>query len=346
MSRAGRLGIALLLLTAGCAGVGGPVPGAPAHHREGGFANVNPEYRRPPFWTRTTFFVSRVLATTFAPRSVDLPRVENDGAALRANRAEPTVTWVGHATLLVQLDGLNLLTDPQWSERASPVSFAGPRRMNAPGLRFEDLPPIHLVLISHDHYDHLDVATVRRLAETHRPRFYVPLGLKAWLAELGITDVVELDWWEQRRERGLTLTCVPAQHFAARTPFDFNRRLWAGWAVAGRDRRLFFSGDTSYYAPHFREIGDRLGPFDLAAVSIGAYQPAEMMRFSHTTPEEALELYAAVRGRRFLAIHWGTFDLAEEPPDEPPQRLAAEVRRRGLDPAVIWVLRHGESRAW
>ena len=195
----------------------------------------------------------------------------NDGAALRANETEPTVTWIGHATLLIQLAGVNILTDPQWSERASPLSFAGPKRVTPPGVRFEDLPPIHVVLISHDHYDHLDEATVRRLAEVHHPRFYVPLGFRDWFAELGITDVVELDWWDSRPERGLTLTLVPVQHWTARSCFEMNRRLWGGWVVAGGDRRLFFAGDTGYYAPYFKEIGARLGPFDLAAISIGAY---------------------------------------------------------------------------
>ena len=275
-----------------------------------------------------------------------LPRVPNDGAALRANGTEATITWVGHATLLIQLDGVNVLTDPQWSERASPLPFAGPKRLTPPGLRFEDLPPIHVVLISHDHFDHLDEATVRRLAEAHRPRFYVPLGLRAWFTDLGITDVVELDWWDGRGERGLTLTCVPVQHWTARSFFEQNRRLWSGWAVAGRERRLFFAGDTGYWAPYFKEIGARLGPFDLAAISIGAYTPAAIMRQTHTTPEESLRIFGDVGGQRFVAMHWGTFDLADEPLTEPPARLQVEARRLGLDPERVWILRHGESRAW
>jgi L-ascorbate metabolism protein UlaG (beta-lactamase superfamily) len=329
-----------------CTGVGGPVPGAPAHHREHGFANVNPAFTRPPFWTRTTFFAARVWSTTFTPRTAVLPRVANDGAALRANGTEPTITWIGHATLLIQLDGVNVLTDPQWSERASPVSFAGPKRVTPPGLRLEDLPPIHLVVISHDHFDHLDEATVRRLAALHRPRFYVPLGYRRWFADLGITDVVELDWWDSRVERGLTLTCVPVQHWTSRSFLQLNTRLWSGWAIAGRQRRVFFGGDTGYYEPHFREIGERLGPFDVAAVSIGAYLPPAIMRLTHTTPEEALRIFADVRARRFMAMHWGTFDLADEPLTEPPIRLLAEARRLGLGPEQVWVFQHGETRSW
>lgn len=333
-----------LLACAGCAGVGGPVPGAPAHHREHGFANTDPAYAIASAWVRWRFFVSRVLAATFSPRTASLPRVENDGTGLRDGRGAATVTWIGHATLLIQLDGVNVLTDPIWSLRASPLSFAGPERVSAPGLRFEDLPPIHLVLISHDHYDHLDVATVRRLAEVHHPHFLAPLGFKAWFADLGISDVEELDWWDARTVRGLTFTCVPAQHFSGRTLWDRNRRLWSGWTVAG-SKRLFFAGDTAYYGV-FREIGARLGPFDLAAVPIGAYLPPVIMRPGHTTPEEAVQVFEDVRARAMVPIHWGTFDLAEEPLDDPPRRLEAETRRRGLGADRVWILKHGETHAW
>ena len=252
-------GLAVLLLCTACAGVGSPVPGTPAHHRERGFANTNPEFMFPSDWTVNKFRARRLWVALVGSNTVTLPRVANDGRALRENGVEPTVTWVGHATLLIQVDGVNVLTDPHWSERASPVSFAGPRRLVAPGLAFEDLPPIHLVLISHDHYDQLDAPTVRRLAQTHHPLFLVPLGLKAWFAKLGISEVEELDWWQSRHVQGLTLICLPAQHWASRTPWDRNRRLWASWALLGRDRRVFFSGDTGYYEG-FKEIGVRLGP--------------------------------------------------------------------------------------
>jgi N-acyl-phosphatidylethanolamine-hydrolysing phospholipase D len=333
------------LVCVGCTGVGGPVPGAPAHHRERGFANVNAAHPPASGWVRTRFFVTRIWSSTFSPRTANFPVVANDGAALRANSGQPTVTWVGHSTLLIQLGGVNLLTDPQWSPRASPFSFAGPKRVTPPGLRFEDLPPVHLVLISHDHYDHLDVATVQRLHAAHRPRFLVPLGLKAWFADLGITDVEELDWWQSRTERGLTLTAVPAQHFSSRTFWDRNRRLWCGWTVAGHDRRLFFAGDTAYNEV-FKEIGTRLGPFDLTAIPIGAYLPPVIMKASHTTPDEALQILDDVRGRSLMPIHWGTFDLADEPFEEPPRQLKEDAERRGLGPDRVWLFQHGETRGW
>ena len=340
------LALTILFMVPGCIGVGGPLPKAPAHHRARGFANENPAFARPDFWAVQAFRARRLWASIAGgPPAPSFPRVANDGTALRANRQAATITWIGHATLLVQLDGVNILTDPQFSDRASPVGFAGPRRLNPPGVAFEDLPPIHAVVISHDHYDHLDRPTVQRLAAAHRPRFFVPLGLKAWFASLDISDVQELDWWDSERVDGVTFTATPVQHWSARTPFDMNRRLWAGWAIAAGARRLFFGGDTGYY-DGFRRVGERLGPFDLALVSIAAYEPPSVMAHTHTTPEEALRVFADVRARTFVAMHWGTFDLAEEPIDEPPRRLLAAARAEGLPDARIWVLAHGETRPW
>lgn len=345
MSLRAAIPVLAVLVAAACSSVGGPKEGAPPHHRIGGFANVGPSAHPASSWVRMRFFVSRVLSTTFAPRKASFSLAANDGRALREGRAEPTLTWVGHSTLLIQLDGVNVLTDPQWSARASPVSFGGPRRLVPPGLRFEDLPPIHVVVISHDHYDHLDRDTVTRLAALHRPRFLVPLGLKAWFADLGITDVEELDWWDERALRGLTFTCVPAQHFSGRTLWDRNRRLWSGWVVAGRARRLYFGGDTAHW-DGLKEIGARLGPFDVAALPIGAYLPPVIMKASHLSPEEALQALSDVRGRALVPIHWGTFDLADEPIADPPHRLQLEARRLHLGPDRVWLLRHGETRSW
>ena len=335
--------VVAVLLAVGCSFVGGPKPGAPAHHRIGGFANVSPSAPPASPWVRMRFFVTRMASVTFAPRKASFPLVANDARELREGRGEPTITWVGHATLLIQLDGVNILTDPQWSPRASPVSFGGPKRLTPPGLRFDDLPPIHVVVISHDHYDHLDRDTVKRLAAAHRPRFLVPLGLKAWFADLGITDVEELDWWDERSVQGLAITCVPAQHFSGRTLWDRNRRLWSGWVIAGRQRRLYFAGDTAYWSG-LKEIGERLGPFDVAALPIGAYLPPVIMKASHMSPDEALVALGDVRGRLLVPIHWGTFDLAEEPLGDPPRRLQVEARQLKLGPDRIWLMRHGETR--
>jgi N-acyl-phosphatidylethanolamine-hydrolysing phospholipase D len=336
--------LAAMLLPA-CAAVGTePLPGRPSHHVEGGFRNPDPQFRQADGWSRFRFLARRVWGSLLAPRRFEAPRAVVDAAGLAGNPV-PTVTWVGHSTVLIQLEGVNLLTDPHWSPRASPLSWAGPRRLSPPGLVFERLPPIHLVLISHDHYDHLDLATVRRLAAVHDPLFIVPLGLKRWFAAQGLTRVEELDWWQEREARGLRLVCVPAQHFAQRAPWDGNRRLWATWAVLGATRRFYFGGDTGYF-DGFRQIGERLGPFDLVALPIGAYLPPEIMRPVHVSPEETVQAFVDLRGRTLLGVHWGTFDLADEPLDEPPVRMLAEARRRGIPAEHAWILGLGETRRW
>lgn len=334
------------LLAAGWAGAGSePMPDKPSHHAVGGFRNPNPEFRRPDAWTRWSFLARRAWESTVAPRAFEAPRVANDGRALRAGTDNPSITWIGHSTLLVQLDGLNILSDPHWGERASPLAWAGPRRLGPPGLAFESLPRIDVVMISHDHYDHLDLGTVTRLAAEHDPLFVVPLGLKAWFEDNGMTRVEELDWWAVRQHRGVRFVCTPAQHFSQRSLGDRDSRLWASWAVLGPSRRFYFGGDSGYFSG-FREAGERLGPFDLAAIAIGAYQPQAMMRHTHTTPEQAVQAFADLRAKVLLGIHWGTFDLAEEPLDEPPRRMVAEASARDIGPDRAWILRIGETRRW
>jgi N-acyl-phosphatidylethanolamine-hydrolysing phospholipase D len=255
------------------------------------------------------------------------------------------VTWIGHSTVLVQLDGVSFLTDPNWGQRSGPFSgLIGVRRYTPPGIALNDLPPIDFVLISHDHYDHLDEPTVRRLARTFDPLFIVPKGIKAWLADRDITRAVELDWGESVVVKGLTVVCTPAQHGGGRTAIDQGRRLWSSWAVLG-SKRFYFGGDTGYYR-HFKQTGDALGPFDLAALPIGSYTPREIAKPVHISPEEAIQAALDLRAAHFVGIHWGTFALAREPYDEPPKRLTAEIERRHLDPAVAWVLRPGETRGW
>ncbi|HUC98510.1 MAG TPA: MBL fold metallo-hydrolase [Candidatus Polarisedimenticolaceae bacterium] len=339
--------LVLLLLLAACGRVSTEqsVPGQPPHHVEGGFRNTNAEFKRPSRTTRWHFMARRLWASFTSPRTFEAPRVANDGKFLQAGLINPSITWVGHATLLVQINGVNALTDPQWNERASPVSWGGPRRLSPPGLGFEHLPPIHVVIISHDHYDHLDLTTVKRLAESHNPLFLVPLGMKAWFANNGMNHVEELDWWQEREYRGVKFVCLPAQHFSQRTLWDANARLWASWAMVSPERRLYFSGDTGYFAG-FKEIGRKLGPFNLAAVAIGAYVPPEIMKSVHTTPEEAVQTSIDLNAGILLGIHWGTFDLAEEPLEEPPQRMLAEVTRRRIDRERAWIFKIGETRKW
>jgi L-ascorbate metabolism protein UlaG (beta-lactamase superfamily) len=341
-----RLSLILLLAVTGCAGVGSePLAGKPLHHVEGGFRNLDPEFRRPGFVTRWVFLVRHGLGHLLSPRAFLAPRRAPDVVALRDGRLNPSVTWIGHATLLVQIGGLNVLTDPHWGERASPLAWAGPRRLSPPGIPFEALPRVDVVVLSHDHYDHLDAQTVGRLAREHDPLFLAPLGFKAWFADIGIGRVEELDWWEERVVAGVRFVCLPTQHWTQRAPWDLNRRLWASWGLIGAEGRVYFSGDTGYF-PGFREVGQRLGPFDVAAMAIGAYRPAEVMRLVHLTPEQAVQAAEDLRARILLGVHWGTFDLAEEPLDEPPRRMSAEARKRGIADERVWVLGIGETRRW
>jgi N-acyl-phosphatidylethanolamine-hydrolysing phospholipase D len=278
------------------------------------------------------------------PRGTPLGLEANDGAALRANGTEATATWVGHSTFLIQLESVNILTDPHWGKRASPVGFAGPRRLVAPGLAFEALPPVHAVIISHDHYDHLDSETIGRIARAHDPMFVVPLVTAALLRDMGARRVVELDWWDTTDVRGLIFVCTPAQHSSGRTLTDQNRRLWASWAVVGKAKRFFFAGDTGYF-PGFKEIGARLGPFELAAVPIGGYSSYVRHHPNHVNPEEAVDLLEDIGGERLVPMHWGTFDMNREPFAEPPGRLLKEARRRGLHSRMS-ILTPGETLHW
>lgn len=317
----------------------------PWHHTASGFRNLDPDYHRASMLARAASFV--VGGTWFRPeyRVAPLPRAAPDLDRLWSERGEPSVTWVGHATLLVQLDGVSILTDPTWSDRVGPLGGRlGVARYTPPGIRFEDLPRIDLVLISHDHYDHLDEPTVVRLARTFHPRFVVPLGIGSWLADRGIDNVTELDWDDRVTVKGLTLICTPAQHGSGRTLVDQQRRLWASWVVQGT-RRFYFGGDTGY-SPHLKAIGDAYGPFDLVALPIGSYTPREYARPVHMSPEEALQGFLDLRATRFIGIHWGTFGLARERYDEPPKRLTAEMARRHVDPDEVWVIKPGETRSW
>jgi N-acyl-phosphatidylethanolamine-hydrolysing phospholipase D len=319
-----------------------PASDRPPHHAARGFRNLDPRYLYP-MAARVVHVVVRAPARD---RGQPLEVLPNDGAALRAPLREPALTWIGHSTFLVQVDGVNVLTDPHWGDRTSPVSFAGPRRLLPPGIRFEDLPPIHAVIVSHDHYDHLDLDTVRRLARAHRPTFFVPLGLKAWFTAAGIDEVVELDWWESGRIGALTITCTPAQHSSGRsvTLTDQNSRLWSSWVVAGGGRRLYFAGDTGYFAG-FAEIGRRLGPFDVAALPIGGYSDYPHHHPNHVSPEESVRAFRDLGARLLVPMHWGTFELNREPYGEPPARLMREAQRVGVEDDVA-VLSPGQTIRW
>ena len=324
-----------------------------AHHRPGGgFENPWPDAEQAGFlrlleWIIIKRGLTRLLR---APDYALFKPVASSFATPRASVAETSVTWVGHSSFLLQIAGANVLTDPVWSDRASPTRSTGPRRWIAPAVEFDALPPIDVVLLSHNHYDHLDDATVRRLARSHaRAEWIVPLGLKRFLARRGISRVTELDWWDETRVGALSIGAAPAQHFSARGLGDRNRTLWCSYAITGADRRIFFAGDTGLH-PEFARIGARFGPFDIVLLPIGAYEPRWFMRPVHMNPEDAVSAYQQLRSgasrahaTKFIPMHWGTFRLTDEPMTEPPERLRAAWKAAGLEEELLRVLRHGET---
>ena len=325
----------------------------PAHHRPGGgFENPWPDAEQAGFlrlleWIIIKRGLTRLLR---APDYTVFTPVASSFATPRATASDTTVTWIGHSTFLLQIAGANVLTDPVWSDRASPTRSTGPRRWIAPAVKLHALPPIDVVLLSHNHYDHLDDTTVRRLARTDpRAEWIVPLGLKRFLARRGISRVTELDWWQDTHVGALTVGATPAQHFSARGLGDRNRTLWCGFAITGGNRRIFFAGDSGLH-PEFTRIGAHFGPFDVALLPIGAYEPRWFMRPVHMNPEDAVRAYQDLRGgaprahaTTFVPMHWGTFRLTDEPMTEPPERLRAAWNAAGLEAGLLRVLRHGET---
>jgi N-acyl-phosphatidylethanolamine-hydrolysing phospholipase D len=287
--------------------------------------------------------------------SAPAPRVDADVSFIAANAGtamEPAITWVGHATMLAQVGGHNILTDPVFSERSSPLSFAGPKRHVAPGLALHELPHIDLVLISHNHYDHLDAASVNALAAQAGgpPLFLVPLGIKRWFAERGIANVVELDWWQSTQFGKTEIFFVPSQHWSGRSLTDRMKTLWGGYALFAPDFQLYFAGDTAY-SKDFADIHARFAArhgagrgFDLALIPIGAYEPRWFMSAQHANPAEAVQIHLDLAARRSIGIHWGTFQLTDESLDEPPRALATAARERGLDDDAFTVMAVGETR--
>jgi L-ascorbate metabolism protein UlaG (beta-lactamase superfamily) len=321
----------------------GQVP-PPPHHTPDGFRNNYAHDPHESFWL-WKWEQMRHGVPQPPPGGWKIPAVRTDPEALKRDN-EPSVTWIGHAAFLVQLDGLNVLVDPQFSERASPVQFAGPKRIVALPIDIAQLPRIDVVLISHNHYDHLDTDTVQRLAAmpAGSPLFLVPLGLKAWFGAKGITRVEEHDWWQSRAEGSLRFTLVPVQHWSKRTLSDANRTLWGGWVIEGRGLKLIHTGDLGY-SRDARDIGDRLGPFDLAFIPIGAYAPRWFMKVHHVDVPEAIRVREDLRAARAIGMHWGTFEhLTDEPLDEPPQWLARERAAANLAVDDFDVMKIGETR--
>ena len=258
-----------------------------------------------------------------------------------------SVTFVNHSTFLVQVDGLNILFDPIWSKRASPFRSIGPKRMRPPGIRFEDLPRIHHVILTHNHYDHLDIKTMRMLFGAHHPKTTVPLGVKSFLDGQYITGVVELDWWEESAlSPTVTIEAVPAQHFSGRGLLDRDATQWSGYVIKTSRGNIYFAGDTGYNEVTFKEIGSRCGPIKLSMLPIGAYKPAWFMSPIHVSPEESVKIHLDVATTTSIAMHFGTFPLADDGQDDPVADLHAALKKYNLPGESFLILQEGETRVF
>lgn len=318
---------------------------AKPHHRPDGFSNRYADTHTgdgPGFWN----WQWQRLSNGLPPQNPErVPRVEPDLPYLNANRSDTTVTWIGHATALWQVGGLNILTDPHFSERASPVSFAGPRRATPLPMTLAQLPRIDVVLISHNHYDHLDRPTVHALHQQPGgpPLFVVPLGVDQWLDKEGIGPVQALDWWDSHAAGPLRISLVPAQHWSSRSPWDRNQSLWGGFVVDHDGFKLYYSGDTGY-SLDFKDIHVRFGGFDFAQIPVGCYEPRWFMQRQHVNEDEAVRIHLDVGSRLSLGVHWGSFRLCDEAVDAPMDGLPAAREARGVPPETFVLFSLGETR--
>ena len=333
---------------------GAPPPGAPRR-----YTNTHPEVVIGDFpWYE---MVWRTLRGDFKPRTgpaggypafAQQWSQSPDFARLAQRQVAPVVTWLGHVTILLQVAGLNVLIDPTLADFAGPLGRFGARRRVPAPLTPEQLPPIDVVLISHNHYDHLCAATLRRLhAAGQSPRFVVPQGLGQWFVKRGMGPVTEMDWWEHTPlAPGLRVHFTPSQHWSRRTPWDTNASLWGGFLLewtrpdAPAPWRFLFPGDTGY-SGDFKAIRHRVGPVDFLALPIGAYLPRDFMKPMHVNPQDAVQLMLDVEARQAMGVHWGTFMLTQEAFDHPPRDLATALAERDIAQDRVWLLRQGETRA-
>jgi len=334
--------LAAVVAAAGCGVLSQPQFGAPMSGARLERAKANPQYRDGRFVNLQpetpsglgglfSYMVRQFSGDEVRVPPAPLPVLPVDPAALAA---PPPVGglrafWIGHASVYVEIDGLRLLLDPVFAERVSPLPV-GPKRFHPPPIALADLPKIDAVLVSHDHYDHLDMETVQHLA-ARGTRFFVPLGIGAHLERWGVplAQIEEMEWWQRATLGGVDFVCTPTRHYSGRG-LDRSTTLWSSWSVLGPRHRFFYSGDTGY-GTHFQEIGSRLGPFDLAFVKIGAYGPGQSWIDIHMAPEQSVQAHRDVRAKRMFPVHWSTFNLAYHDWDEPIRRTVAEARRTGVE---------------
>lgn len=313
-----------------------------AHHTPQGFRNADAPAHQP----------GDVERWRKARKAAGLPKPPSQGydqfirqwwqPVTLNSEEEDGVWWLGHASLLLRLNGRYILTDPVFSHRASPLPFAGPQRKTPSVMSVAALPPLDALVISHNHYDHLDNATVRQLIKRFpQLTFFVPLGLGDWCRRRGAKHVLELDWWQSYVFEGLTFTAVPAQHWSQRRLWDRNRALWCGWVMEGKNQRFWFSGDTGY-SPELLTIPERLGKLDTVALPVGAYAPRWFMSRNHMDPQSAVALWQQLGMPRAIPVHWGVFELADESLDEPVNELSQALQDVALDNDRFHILKIGQ----
>jgi N-acyl-phosphatidylethanolamine-hydrolysing phospholipase D len=350
---------ALIGHLSGCAAVNPYYDPSKPHHTEKGFKNNYSGPVSKSFFDFLKWQIRRIANDLPPAPQTPTPVVPADLAFISSNakagtNMQPAVTWIGHASTLVQASGLNVLTDPVFSQRASMFNSVGPIRTQAPGLSLEQLPKIDVVLISHNHFDHLDINSVIALAKQAggSPQFIVPLGVKPWMENLGISKVHEMDWWESFMVGKVEFMLTPVQHWSARGITDRSHTLWGGWAVFGPDFQWYFTGDTGYTHDFIdtkarfsaRQTQAQGGGFDLALIAVGAYEPRWFMQEQHINPAEAIQIHQELGAKRSMGVHWGTFNLTDEPLDQPPKDLAIARKAAHLEEDAFFLLAVGETR--
>ena len=299
-------------------------------YKDGRFVNLEPEAPSDTSLIDYTMRQRTGDAVRVPPTPVPVMAVDTTTLAATPPASGLRAFWIGHASTYVEIDGLRILMDPVFAERVSPLPV-GPGRFHPPPIALADLPRIDAVLISHDHYDHLDMDTMRHLAQ-RGSKFYVPLGIGAHLERWGVpaAQIEEMEWWQERSVGSVRIVCTPTRHYSGRGLNNRSSTLWSSWSVIGPQHRYFYSGDTGY-GKLFQDIGARLGPFDMAFVKIGAYGPGQAWTDIHMTPEQAVQVHRDVRAKRMFPVHWSTFNLAYHDWDEPIKRTAAEANRLGVE---------------
>jgi L-ascorbate metabolism protein UlaG (beta-lactamase superfamily) len=338
------LSLATVLAVAACADSNPYYDPSKPHHRPDGFTNVYLDNKAIGGgflrwqWERVWFGLPK-------QNPGRVPRKTPDLAYLKANRSDATVTWIGHATSLWQVGGLNILTDPHFTDRASPLPFVGSRRATDPAIALADLPRIDVVVLTHNHYDHLDRPSVAALNKQPGgpPVFIVPLGVDLWLKREGIANVRPLDWWQSTAVGAATVTLTPVQHWSSRTPFDRHATLWGGFVVEAGGLSLFHTGDAGY-SKDFADIQNRFGGFNFAQLPVGCYEPRWFMKGQHVNEEEAVRAHLDLRSRLTLGIHWGAFRLCDEPVEQPMDRLPVARKALGVPDDAFILFAIGETR--